>query len=208
MDTNEFDRALIGAVFQQAGLVGWRSANLVAAARDAGLDLARVRARFPNKTAVLLRFGVLADQAVLADAPTAGTPREKLFDLLMARFDQVQAHRAGMLALIQAAKFDPGLLLLLGSSTLRSMAWLLDAAGVPREGVAGVLRAHGLAAVWAYALRAWEKDDSADMSSTMAAVDRGLDRAVQAEDMLPGHRRDAPPDEGSSGGAGPAPDVL
>ena len=208
MDTNEFDRALIGAVFQQAGLVGWRSANLVVAAREAGLELARVRARFPNKAAVLLRFGVLADQAVLADAPTAGTPREKLFDLLMARFDQVQAHRAGMLALIQSAKFDPGLLLLLGSSTLRSMAWLLDAAGVPREGVPGVLRAHGLAAVWAYALRAWEKDDSADMSSTMAAVDRGLDRAVQAEDMLPGHRRDAPLDEGSSGGAGPAPDVL
>jgi ubiquinone biosynthesis protein COQ9 len=195
MDTNAFDKAVISAVFQQAGLVGWRSANLVAAARDAGLDLARVRARFPNKAAVLLRFGVIADQAVLAEAPAHGTARDKLFDVLMARIDQVQMHRSGMLALIQALRFDPCLVLLLGAATLRSMAWLLDAAGVPRDGVAGVLRVHGLAAAWAYALRAWEKDESADLASTMAAVDRALDRAVQAEAMLPGHRAPPPEDE-------------
>ena len=197
MDTNEFDKAVVAAVFGQAGLVGWRSVNLVSAAQDAGLDLVRLRVRFPGKNAVLLRFGVMADQGALGAAPSAGTAREKLFDLVMARFDALQEHRAGVLSLMDALRTDPGLALMLWGATLRSMRWLLDAAGVPTGGPLGALRVQGMGAVWAYALRAWEKDESGDMASTMAAVDRALDRAVQAEEMVPGRRPgpvdDAPP---------------
>ena len=157
MDTSQFDKALISAVFQQAALVGWREASLVSAARDASLDLARVRIRFPGKTAVLLRFGVVMDQAVLAGAPSEGTSREKLFDLLMLRFDQMQAQRAGVLAVMAALPSDPAAALMLYGATLRSMKWLLDTAGLPTSGPVGALRVHGLAAVWAYALRAWER---------------------------------------------------
>ncbi len=182
----EFDRAVVTAVFDQAGLRGWRAVSLVEAARDAGLNLGRVRARFPGRGAVLLRFGVIADQAALAGGGLEAEPRERLFDMLMLRFDALQRHRAGVLALLSALRTDPATALLLYGATLRSMKWLLDGAGVPAAGVVGGLRVHGLLAVWLYALRAWEADESADLSGTMAAVDRGLDRAIQAERMLPG----------------------
>jgi hypothetical protein len=188
MDTNEFDKAVVAAVFGSAGLVGWRDTSLVGAARDAGLDLVRLRVRFPGKGAVLLRFGVLADQAALAAMQPGGTPREALFDLVMARFDALQAQRSGVLALMQALRTDPGLALMLWGATLRSMRWLLEAAGVPTDGMIGTLRVQGMGAVWAYTLRAWETDESADMSSTMAALDRALDRAMQAEGMVPWNR--------------------
>ncbi len=185
MDVSQFDRDLIASVFHEAGLVGWRDTTVLGAARAAGLDLAQARARFPNKRAVLLRFGRLADQAVLAQAASGGLPRERLFDVLMARFDQLQPHRPGVLALIQALRTDPALALLLWGATLRSMRWMLDACDIPTAGLAGTLRIHGLGAVWAYALRAWEKDDSTDLSATMAAVDKALDRAAQAATMRP-----------------------
>jgi hypothetical protein len=35
----------------------------------------------------------------------------------------------------------------------------------------------GLGAVWLSALRAWEKNESEDLSATMAALDRALDQA-------------------------------
>ena len=194
MDTDEFDKSVVSAVFGQAGLVGWPSVNLVSAARDNGIDLARLRARFPSKGAFLLRFGLLADQAVLKAAPASGTPREKVFDLVMARFDELQRHRLGLQSLLDSLRTDPGTALMLWGATLRSMQWLLDTAGVPTDGPVGALRVHGLGAVWAYALRAWEKDESADMSATMAALDRGLDRAMQAEGMVPGQRQAMPDD--------------
>ena len=188
METSEFDKAVFAAVFETAGLIGWRETTLAGACGDAGLELARVRARFPNKTAFLLRFGLLADQAALAAASTAGLPRQRAIDLLMARCDVRQAHRQGVLALTDALRTDPGLSLLLWSATLRSMRWLLEAAGVPTTGLVGALRVQGAGAMWAYALRAWQTDESADMAATMAAVDRALDRAMQAEQSLPGRR--------------------
>ena len=203
MDTHELDTKMVDAVLAQAGLVGWGEVNLVEAAREAGLEPGVVRARFPGRTAVLLRFGSLMDQAVLAGAPGSGLPRAKLFDLVMARFDQLQLRRAGVLSVMEALRFDPGMAVLLGLATLRSMTWLLEAAGVPARGIAGRLRAKGLLAVWVYALRAWEKDESVDLGGVMAAVDRGLDRAVQAEGWLPGGRGGARDGVDVAGDAGP-----
>jgi AcrR family transcriptional regulator len=193
LDDAEFDRAVVKAVFQQAALRGWADVSLAEAARDAGLPLARVRVRFPSRGAVLMRFGVQADEAALAGAETEGTPREKLFDIIMNRFEALQAHRDGIMALLVALRTDPATALLLYGATLRSMAWLLEAAGVPATGITGQLRVHGLTAVWLYVLRAWERDDSPDLSRTMAALDRALDRAMQAERSMPGHAPAPPP---------------
>jgi len=188
MDITDTDRTLIAAVFAQAALRGWPDVSIAEAARTAGVPLGQARARFPGRGAVLLRFGVMADQAALANVSMGEAPRERLFDMLMSRFDVLQQHRGGIMALLAAMRTDPGTSLLLYGATLRSMKWMLDGAGIPATGVVGTLRIHGLLALWAYALRAWEGDVSADLSATMAAVDRGLDRAMQAEASLPGHR--------------------
>lgn len=188
MDIQSLDRAVVAAVFARAALVGWSGTSVASASRDAGLDLIEVRARFGGKDTVLRRFGPIMDQSALRAMSAEGTGREKLFDLLMGRFDALQAHRGGVLALLDALRTDPLTAAMLYAGTLRSMAFLLDAAEVPTGGLDGTLRVHGLAAVWAYALRAWQKDEGADMPGTMAALDRALDRAVQAEDMLPCRR--------------------
>ena len=100
--------------------------------------------RFPGRGAVLLRFGVLADQAALAAGSNEPSPRERLFDMVMSRFDALQQHRAGVLQLLRALRFDPATSLLLYSATLRSMKWLLDGAGIPSNGIVGGLRGGSL----------------------------------------------------------------
>lgn len=191
-DDDEFDRAVVKAVFEQAGVRGWAEVSLVEAAQEAGLDLRRLRARFPGRAAVLLRFGVQADQDALAGSATIGSARERLFDILMNRFEALQRHRTGILALMNALRTDPATSLMLYATTLRSMGWLLQGAGIPTAGITGLLRVHGLMALWLYALRAWERDESADLSGTMRAVDNGLDRALQAERSLPFRAPDEP----------------
>ena len=184
MDDTEFDTALVAAAFTQAGLTGWRTLSIVEAAQSAGLPLDRARARFPGPGAVLMKFGLLADQAALAEPPTEPRARDRLFDLLMRRFDVLQAHRDGMTALLQALPTDPALALALGGATLRSMAWMLEAAGVSATGLRGMLRAQGLVGVWVYALRAWKDDASPDLAGTMAAMDKALDQAARFSSMF------------------------
>jgi AcrR family transcriptional regulator len=181
---NDFDQALISAAFTVAARDGWSAVSVAAAAREAGLPLAEARARFPGRDTILLRFGRMADQMALTGVATEGTPRERLFDLLMRRFDALQAQRDGMRALISALPADPPLALMLGALTVHSMGWMLEGAGIASTGVRGLLRAKGLTAVWFYSLRAWDRDDSADLSGTMAALDRALARAEEIGQWL------------------------
>lgn len=189
MDDAALDTALVAAFFRLAAEQGWSRANVAAAARAAALPLDQARVRFPGRAAVLIRFGRMADQAALADASADGSIRDKLFDLLMRRFDVLQAHRAGVLALLHALPAEPPTALLLACATRRSMRWMLEAAGCTARGLRGELRMRGLVAVWLWTLRAWERDESSDLSGTMAALDAALRRAEQLAGWLSGTRR-------------------
>ncbi len=180
MTDDEFDDALILAAFSLAAREGWHAVSVIGAARQGGLPLDRARTRFAGRDAILMRFGKRADARALAEAPATGPARERLFDLLMRRFDALQAHRAGVLAVLKSLPADPGTALLLTAATARSMGWMLQAAGLPASGLSGQLATNGLLAVWLYTVRAWQTDDTADLSATMAALDKALARAEQA----------------------------
>ncbi len=197
MEDDAFDAALIGAAFRLAGERGWSRVSVATAAREAGLDLARARLRFPGQVAVLMKFGRMADRAALvtAQAEGAGTGsiRDRLFELLMRRFDVLQEHRAGVEALMRSLPARPGLALLLAVATQRSMGWMLEAAGGEATGPLGLLRAKALVGVWLWATRAWMRDTGEDLSATMAALDTALSRAEQAAHMCErGHAPAAP----------------
>jgi AcrR family transcriptional regulator len=204
---DSFDRDITAALLTVAGRDGWGETTLAAVAAEAGVGLGPLRARFATREAILLRFGTVVDTAVVAQPATGETAREKLFDVLMRRFDALQPHRAGILAIVRAAPSDPCLVLVGAPAAVRSMAWMLEAAGIPAAGITGQLRAKALLALWVAAFRSWAKDESADMGATMAALDRLLDRAEglarSLEPLIPGGRK--PAAEGAGSGADPAP---
>ena len=184
MDDEQFDAALIRMAMTQAEAIGWSRVNVADAAREAGLPLDRARTRFPTAACVLRRLGLLADQAALADDAGLGSSRERLFDALMRRFDVFQQYRGGVCTALRALPFDPALALMLGAETQNSMRWMAQAAGIDTSGLAGGLRVSGVTGVWMQAARAWMRDDSPDLSGTMAALDRALDRAETIERYL------------------------
>lgn len=191
MNAQEFDIALVGAAMKMAGEQGWGAVSVLAAARAAELPLDRARARFPGRHRVLLTLGRMADQAALADPAPEGAARDKIFDLLMRRIDVFQAHRDGVLALMRALPTEPATAALLACATQRSMGWMLEAADVSARGLRGALRVRGLTAVWLWAMRTWQTDESADLSATMAALDTALARAEPAARWLDGASRGA-----------------
>jgi AcrR family transcriptional regulator len=199
MDQADLDKALVAAAFALAAEKGWRAVSVAEAARRADLPLDQARARFPSRAALLLRFGSLADQVAVAVAPAEGPHRDRLFDTLMRRIDFLQTHRRGVLALLRGLRFEPAAAALLTAATLRSMAWMLESAGISTHGLRGRLRTKGLLAVWLSTIRAWQHDETEDLSATMAALDRALTRAERAEECMARAwcvpRREHPPGE-------------
>ena len=179
MENADFDKALIASAFTIATAQGWSRVSVYAAAKAADLSLTQARSRFPARVAILLRLGSIADQSVLATPADDPTPRERLFDLLMRRFDALLPYREGIAALLRALPSDPAAAVVLAGATRRSMGWMLEAAGVPVAGCLGHLKRDSLIAVWTYATREFVRDATPDLSATMAALDRALDRAGQ-----------------------------
>lgn len=186
--------------FAERGFAGTRFEEIVA---EAEVEPAVARRLFGDKVGLLTGAIRAADSSVLAEdagfSPDEST-RDRLFDLLMRRFDALGPHRAALRAVGRDLARDPasGLRVLL--SEARAFAWYLDAAGAPTDGPIGALRVKGLGLVWGRALRVWHDDDSEDFAKTMAALDKDLGRAEQAAGWLSGRAR--PPSDDS--GAEPA----
>jgi AcrR family transcriptional regulator len=162
---------------------GWRDLPLADIAGAAGLSLAELYALYPSKQAILSAYSQHIDSVVMAESDSgrgeaAGeSTKDRLFDVLMRRFDKLVAHKAGLLRIAEDSGRDP-LSLICGLARLeRSMAAMLEAAGISAGGLAGAFRTKGLTAVYLAGLRAWFKDDSADKAKTMAVLDRALGRA-------------------------------
>ena len=203
MVDTDFDTQLVASAFALGAEAGWQRVSAAAAARRAGLDLGVARDRFGSRGQIIWKFGQLADRAALTGAPDDGAVRDRLFDILMRRFDFLQAHRAGVVALLKFAPLDPPLAVCLAKANLVSMGWLLEGAGVSATGIRGALTKRGLLVIWALGMRAWLDDESPDLTATMAAVDTALSRAdALVVRFMPG--ASAPAEDGASTPEAPA----
>jgi hypothetical protein len=95
----------------------------------------------------------------------------------MRRFDALAPRKKAVAAIAGATACDPAMALCGLCRLKRSLALMLEAAGIDSSGLVGLARVKGLVVVYLCAFQAWLKDDTADMAKTMAALDRGLKRA-------------------------------
>ena len=109
-------------------------------------------------------------------APAADDARDRVFDVLMRRFDALDSYREAIVVLSRELPRDPASLAALAPQAHRSFAMMLREAGIADRGIVGRLRVAALIGVWMATLRIWLADDSADKERTMAALDRHLRR--------------------------------
>jgi AcrR family transcriptional regulator len=175
---SEADR-IIDAALALVATEGWRRLSLAAIAAAAELPILQVYRVFRSKQAILCGLFRRVDEIVLAE-PAATEPderpRDRLFDLIMRRFDALQPYKGALDVLRRELPGDPVTALCAGSSLLRSLRWMLEAADIPTGGVRGAIVVRLAAAAYLSAMRIWHQDDSTDLARTMAALDARLRR--------------------------------
>ena len=171
---------LLDAWLAVIGEAGWRKASAEDVVARAGLAVDEARRVGGDRIDALAAFqDRIAAEAAAGAAEAVGSVRDRLFDGLMRGFDAMQAHPPAVLAIWKSR--DPGVALLLGSRAGLHVRRLAQAAGIEVGGVRGRLRVAALGGLCLQAARGWVADESADMSATMAELDRLLERAEKAE---------------------------
>lgn len=183
---------IINAALSLAAEKGWRGLALADIAERAKVPLTEVIEHFGSKGAILAAYSHRIDQRMLDGGTESGeSPRDRLFDLIMRRFDAMADDRRALRIILRQAGDDPWALLCGGGRFLKSMALTLEAAGISSSGLRGLALIQGVSAVYLYAFKTFLDDDSADHARTMAALDKALRRAEDFSSLI--RRRRTPP---------------
>lgn len=184
--------AAVDAALTLAERQPWARVTLGDIAAEAGLSLAGLMQEFPSKAAILAAFQQGIDRAVLTAGEVGeGSARDRLFELLMRRLEALRPHRKALASIAAAAPGDPVGLLCGWGRLLHSMGTTLTLAGLSAEGLTGLIRTKGLAAIYGSVLPVFWRDESADLSRTMAALDGRLQRVETLMNCFKGHDKPA-----------------
>ncbi|MFP4537399.1 MAG: TetR family transcriptional regulator [Dichotomicrobium sp.] len=173
---------LIKAALALAEERGWNAVGLPDIAGRAGLSMAALRREFASKTAIIDAFRREVDVAVLeksATTTTGDSARDRLFDVLMTRFEMMLPYRPALRRIADDLQMRPAALAALVGPAMNTQYWMLQAAGIGAEGPSGFARVSALMPIHAKVFRVWLEDDDPAMAKTMAALDRRLRRAEQ-----------------------------
>ncbi|MDR3451111.1 MAG: hypothetical protein P4M15_15435 [Alphaproteobacteria bacterium] len=178
MMKNTVNARIAAAALHLAATQGWQAVTLAKIGKAAKTSMEA----FKNTAALAPVIAEEIDREAFA-GKVSGNTHDKLFELLMARFDIMQKHRKGILSMAEAARHDRALGCALALATGDGIYRLIEAAHIdtlpaPRPFVAATL---GLVYGWAFL--AWRRDESRDMAKTMAALDRGLRYADKAAEF-------------------------
>ncbi len=167
---------IVDAALALAARDGWRTVSLAAIAAEARIDVLGLYSVFPSKAAILDAFHRRIDAAALAGGPPEAEerPRDRLFDVIMRRFDALGPYKKAITAIAHDALADPLVTLCSVPTLLNSMAWMLEVSGVSASGWVGRVRSKLLLGIYLSVIRVWLADDSADMTTTMATLDARL----------------------------------
>ncbi|MGI9408224.1 MAG: TetR/AcrR family transcriptional regulator, partial [Hyphomicrobiaceae bacterium] len=137
---------IISATLKLAEDHDWSDIDLTRIAAAAEVDLVELRKHYETPTDILKAFSAAVDSEVLTRAATDGddgdVARDRLFDVLMTRFEVLQPYKPALKRLGR----NPALALEMTPVFLNAQRWMLEAAGISTSGSKGRARRLGTSA--------------------------------------------------------------
>jgi len=172
---------IAAAAVRLAGQKGWRGLSLGDIATEAGTTLADLARCYASRLEILDGFERMIDREMLtgfAAGDVGDKPRDRLFDIIMERFDKLAPYREGVRRIARELPFDPASGVVIAASLPRSIFWMLTGARIAVAGPLMPVKLMALTGLYLSVFRVWVGDDDPDLSKTMATLDRQIDRLV------------------------------
>jgi AcrR family transcriptional regulator len=177
---------IIDAMMRLAAENDFRDIGLADIAAEAEVPLTTLRRNFDGKLGILAAFSRRIDEQVLDKGPAEGEgARDRLFEVLMRRFEALVPYRDALRKLARSARRDMRLARGLHHIARRSQMWMLVGADIHRGGIVGRIALEGAVLTYADVLPVFLDDDE-DLARTMARLDRSLRRGERAMEWLDG----------------------
>ncbi|PCK00389.1 MAG: TetR family transcriptional regulator [Zetaproteobacteria bacterium] len=185
---SDIKQKIIESTLQLSVEQGWEYTTLRDIAEHAGISATDLYDAVDDKSDILVLLGRKIDKTVMKNIEISDdgltNTRDRLFDIMMDRYDALNEYREGVVSILDSFQCDPKQVVISMPHLCKSMSWMLEVSGIETSGVKGALKVAGLTGIYIKVLKTWSVDDSADLSKTMSALDKALDRAEKMANVL------------------------
>ncbi len=179
--TGRMDVAL-DAALTLAAEKPWNSISLAEIARACNKTLSDFYGEI-DKQGLVEELDRRLDKACSAEpVDPEGSPRERVFDVAMLRFEAMEPNRAAILSIRKSWMQDPLRRLAAAKRRLDTAKWILTCA--EEDGPLLGPRAAILSGILFRAEEAWTKETGTDFSQTMSQLDRDLRQVSEFADRM------------------------
>ena len=168
------EQRLIDAAMTLAAEQGWRRLGMAEIANSAGVSLKDAYGLVRSKHGILAALRRGADEAMLAGGVVTGdSPRDRLFEALMRRFEALRPYRVGFAGRVAGQHRQPRRHRL-PARTAALDGLDPDRCRLPASGCRGHLARRLVGCHLCLYLPTFFRDEGSDLGTTMAALDKRL----------------------------------
>jgi hypothetical protein len=176
MSDEQTKRSIMAAALELAAEALFETVSLRAICERAGVCLADCAASGMTRSRLVAMLDADLDRQMLegaAELDLGQPPRDRLFEVVIGRFDAMEARRAAWTSILLAERGRPDEQARRVARRARTARWVLVAAGISGSGAGGAVRIAGLTRVLRLCESSWLQDGP-ELSATMACLDREL----------------------------------
>jgi ubiquinone biosynthesis protein COQ9 len=173
----------INAAYQIVEEKGWDALTIEDIAKKINIQEEDLKHFLNEKADILVEIGKSIDEQVIeniGDLDKETSTKDNLFELMMERIDIIQENRNVFKSILISFKNDPKQMLIGAPHLCKSMNKMLIKAGIKADGIEGCIKIAGMTGVYLKTLNIWVKDETEDLSKTMAELDKNLSFAERA----------------------------
>ena len=188
MKTNSREHELIKEAFVVIERVGWDKFSLLDLLKKGKITEKEVNSFFKNKSDVIDKFSIMIDSVVESkiniDDFRISSKKDNLFELIMIRLEEMKIYKKSLKKIIESAKKNPILLSRISNNVMNTMDFYLELTSCYNDTPIDFLKKNTLFFIYSFAFRTWLKDETDDLASTMAELDRLLTMSEMAEKKI------------------------
>ena len=188
MKTNNREHDLIKEAFVVIERVGWDKFSLLDLLKKEKITEKEVNSFFKNKSDVIDKFSIMIDSVVESkinvDDFRISSKKDNLFELIMIRLEEMKIYKKSLKKIIDSAKKNPTLLSRISNNVMNTLDFYLELTSCYNDTPIDFLKKNTLFFIYSFSFRTWLKDETDDLASTMAELDRLLTMSEMAEKKI------------------------
>ena len=188
MNSNNKEHQLLKKAFEIIERDGWEKFSLHNLSKQEKIRYEDLKFYFKNKNDVIDKFSIMIDSIVESkvnlDDFKISSKKDNLFELIMLRLEEMKNFKISLVKIIKSAKNKPLLLRKISGNVMNTLDFYLELSSCYDNTPLDFFKKNTIFFIYSFTFKTWLKDESDDLATTMAELDRLLTLSEQAEKKI------------------------